>query len=141
MFKSQWIPRALATIAILGAYAPVTVAQPGMQADGPYQVMSQRLPDDQVSVAVMLPGAARTDLAHYHGPCSEQVDADLSVNDRAAVSRFESSGKFADLDAEGLTSRLVTQLKSACPQLERVNVLLATRPDRPVVASFAHSAD
>lgn len=140
MLHSQSVLRALASITILAAYAPVAASQPGMKSDGPYQVMTQSLPDGQLVIAVMLPGVASTDLAHYQGPCREQVEAELGVNDRAAVSRFESSGKFADLDAEGLTSRLVEQLKSACPQLERVNAVLATRPDRPVVASFARSA-
>ncbi|MEE4280904.1 MAG: hypothetical protein V2I41_03105, partial [Pseudomonadales bacterium] len=132
---------ALVTLAILAAYAPVTTSQPSIQSADPYQVVSQRLPDDHVYIAVMLPGAVRTDIAYYQGPCRERLDADLSVNDRAAVSRFESSGKFADVDAEGLTSRLVEELRSACPQLERVNAVLANRPDRPVVASFTGSAD
>ncbi|NGX16379.1 hypothetical protein [Wenzhouxiangella sp. XN24] len=140
MLRSQSVLSALATVTMLAASVPTSASQPNVESDGPYQVMTQSLPDGQLVIAVMLRGVASTDLAHYQGPCGEQIEADLSINDRADVTRFEKSGKFADLNADGLAGRLVEQLQSACPELERVDTVLANRPDRPRVASFARSA-
>ncbi|MEE4184530.1 MAG: hypothetical protein V2J12_02050 [Gammaproteobacteria bacterium] len=141
MLSSHPMLPALAALTVLALSAPIATAQPGMESAGPYQIISQRLPNEQLYIAAMLPGATYTDMAYYQGPCREQIEAELGINDRAAISRFEASGTFADLNADGLTSLLVAQLQAACPELERVDTVLATRPDRPVVASFARSAD
>lgn len=115
-------------------------AQPVSVMDGPYQIMTMDLPDGQVMVTVMLRRSTATDMAYYQGPCTASIEADLSVSDEDAKRAFEASGKFEDLNASELTDRFTEYLPNECAAVQTIDAVLATRPDRPVVASFAKSS-
>lgn len=115
----------------------LSYAQPVTVMDGPYQIVTMDLPNEQVSVTVLAKTKASTDLIYYQGPCEIRIQAELSLTDQSATRAFEASGKIEDLGSAPLTERFARQFAKTCPQTETIEALLANRPDRPVIASFS----
>lgn len=136
------IIRTALVIFVLGAMTPISWAQIAANTDGAYQIVGQGLPDGSIVVAVLHtpPDVGRTDLLNYQGDCIEKIEADMVIAEQSHNKAFEASGVFKDLQAGGLTDRFVEKLQAICPKTSTLDIILASRPDRPVVATLSKAS-